>query len=94
MEEREKPTFWGASCSGTSHSSSEAAGSCIPSNCFRSPMATASAEVECRKQCELEGREPRRIECAKSEDWGFPTGPKAMPLNFLYTLPDTCTARQ
>jgi hypothetical protein len=57
-----EPTFWGASCSGTSHSSSEAAGSCIPSNCFRSPIATASADVECRKQWELERRESREAE--------------------------------
>ena len=64
----EEPTFWGASCSGTSHSSSEAAGSCIPSNCFRSPMATASADVECRKQWELKWRESRKAEQGRQGD--------------------------
>lgn len=46
-------TFCGASCSGTSHSSSEAAGSCMPSNCFSKPMATASAEFELLKEWDL-----------------------------------------
>lgn len=77
--EWEEPTFCGASCSGTSHSSSEAAGSCMPSNCFRRPMATASADVECRKQWELGRREPRRAEGAKSEDWRFLSGPETTP---------------
>lgn len=47
-------TFCGASCSGTSQSSSEAAGSCMPSNCLSKPMATDSAELDWRKDGELE----------------------------------------
>lgn len=46
-------TFCGASCSGTSQSSSEAAGSCMPSNCLSKPMATDSAELDWRKEGEL-----------------------------------------
>ncbi len=46
-------TFCGASCSGTSQSSSEAAGSCMPSNCLSKPMATDSAELDWRKDGEL-----------------------------------------
>lgn len=49
-------TFCGASCSGTSHSNSEAAGSCMPSNCFSKPMATASAEFELRKEWDLDSK--------------------------------------
>ena len=74
----EESTFWGASCSGTSHSSSEAAGSCIPSNCFRSPMATASADVECRKQWELKQR--------VQEDWAWR---KDRRMGALTSGPDT-----
>ncbi len=48
-----KSTFWGASCSGTSQSSSEAAGSCMPSNCLRRPIATDSAEFDCSIDGEL-----------------------------------------
>lgn len=51
------PTFCGASCSGTSHSNSEAAGSCMPSNCFSKPMATASAELELRKEWDLDSEQ-------------------------------------
>lgn len=50
-------TFCGASCSGTSQSSSEAAGSCIPSNCLSKPMATDSAELDWKKDGELETRQ-------------------------------------
>lgn len=50
-------TFCGASCSGTSQSSSEAAGSCMPSNCLSSPMATDSAELDWRNDGELRERE-------------------------------------
>lgn len=48
------PTFCGASCSGTSQSSSEAAGSCMPSNCRSKPIATESAELDWRKDLDLE----------------------------------------
>lgn len=53
-------TFCGASCSGTSQSSSEAAGSCMPSNCLSKPMATDSAELDWKKDGELETKQKMR----------------------------------
>lgn len=54
-------TFCGASCSGTSQSSSEAAGSCMPSNCLSKPMATDSAELDWRKDGELKMHKGQNI---------------------------------
>lgn len=68
INKQEDETFCGASCSGTSQSSSEAAGSCMPSNCLSKPMATDSAELDWRKEGELKTHKWRERKVLKTSD--------------------------